>query len=163
MSIFFSGNELVEIAIGIEENGLAFYESVANKTKNREAKVIYDYLAGEEKKHLTTFQNMQKTIGQYQPPESYAGEYMLYLKAQVDSHVFSNVKEAQEKAERAPNETNALDIGIEAEKDSILYYSEMQKLVREPDRRIVSKIIDEEKVHLRQLSDLKAAMIRQRR
>jgi len=163
MSIFFSGNELVEIAIGIEENGLAFYESAANKTQNPEAKVIYNYLAGEEKKHLITFQNMQKTIGQYQPPESYSGEYMHYLKALVDSHVFSNTKEAQEKADMAPNEINALNIGIQAEKDSIFFYSEMQKLVRKPDRQIVSKVMDEEKAHLRQLSDLKATIMKQRR
>lgn len=50
MAIFFSGSELLDIALGIERNGLAFYQSLANKTKNQEAKVIYDYLVGEEKK-----------------------------------------------------------------------------------------------------------------
>lgn len=163
MAIFFSGSELLDIALGIERNGLAFYQSLANKTKNQEAKVIYNYLAGEEKKHLTTFQGIQNTIGQYQPPESYAGEYMLYLKALVDSHVFSNTEGAQRKAERVFDEIEALDIGMEAEKDSILFYAEMQDIVRKSDRPIVSKIINEEKAHLRQLSELKAALKKQRR
>ena len=65
---------------------------------------------------------------------------------------------AQEKAEKAPSEIEALDIGIQAEKDSILFYVEMQNLVSPPARKVVSGIIDEEKGHLRQLSELKQAV-----
>lgn len=162
MAIFFPGSELIEIALGIEKNGLAFYQSLANRTQNQEAKVIYDYLAGEEEKHITIFQEMQKTVGEYQPPENYAGEYMVYLKALVDSHVFSNAKEAQEKADSALNEIATLDMGIEAEKDSILFYAELQNLVREADCQIVYNIINEEKTHLRQLSKLKATLNKRR-
>jgi len=163
VSIFFSGRELIEIALGIERNGLTFYQALSNKSQQSKIKAVYNYLAGAERKHLNTFQNMQNTIGQYQPPESYAGEYMLYLKALVDSHVFSNTKEAQEKAERTPNEIDAIDIGIEAEKDSILFYSELQNLIREPDHPVVLKIISEEKSHLQQLSELKEVLKQQRR
>lgn len=163
MTVFFSGSELIEIALGIEKNGLTFYQALSNKTQDVKTKDVYNYLTGEERKHLNTFQNMQNTIGQYQPPESYAGEYMLYLKALVDSHVFSNTKEAQEKAERTPNEIDAIDIGIEAEKDSILFYSELQTLVREPDHMVVLKIISEEKTHLKQLLELKEVLKQQRR
>ena len=155
MSIFFSGDELMEIASGIERNGIAFYESLVAKSKDREAKAIYEYLAGEEKKHLTTFQEMLKSVGQYKPPESYTEEYMLYLRALVDSVVFPDDKTAREMANKASSEAEALHIGIIAEKDSILFYYEMRNLVREPDRHIVDAIIDEEKTHLRQLAQLK--------
>ncbi len=163
MTVFFSGSELVEIATGIERNGLTFYQALSNKTQDVKTKAVYNYLAGEEKKHLTTFQNMLNNIGRYQPPDSYAGEYMLYLKALVDSHVFSSIKEAEEKAKRTPDEMDAFDTGIEAEKDSILFYSELQNLVREPDRPVVSRIIDEEKSHLKQLLELKEVLKQQRR
>ena len=49
MAVFFSGSELLEIAIGIERNGMAFYQAVADKTGKRDVKDIYTYLAGEEK------------------------------------------------------------------------------------------------------------------
>ncbi len=158
MSILFSGSELLEIALGIERNGAAFYEALADKTQNKDAKAIYDYLAGEERKHLNTFQGMLYTVGQYQPPEAYAEEYMLYLKSLVDSSVFSNVTEAQQKAERISSEAEAVDTGIQAEKDSILLYSEMQDFVRQPDHKVVLNIIGEEKAHLRQLSQLKQTL-----
>jgi rubrerythrin len=158
MSILFSGSELLEIALGIERNGAAFYQVLANKTKNKNAKAIYEHLASEESKHLDTFQGMLNSLGQYQPPEAYAEEYMLYLKSLVDSSVFSNVTEAQQKAEKISGEIEALDTGIQAEKDSILFYTEMLNFVRQPDHKVVINIIDEEKAHLRQLSQLKQTL-----
>ena len=158
MALFFSGSELLEIAIGIERNGMAFYQTLADKTGNRDVKDIYNHLAGEEKKHLDTFQGMSDSLGQAKPPETYTEEYMLYLKSLVDNAVFSNVTEAQQKAAKVFNEIEALDPGIQAEKDSILFYSELQNLVREPDRKVVLNILDEEKKHLRQLSELKAEL-----
>lgn len=155
MAVFFSGSELLEIAMGIERNGMAFYQALADKTGKRDIRDIYTYLAGEEKKHLDTFQGMSDSLGQVNPPETYAEEYMLYLKSLVDSAVFSNVTEAQQKASKMSNEIEALDTGIQAEKDSILCYMELQNLVRERDREVVLDIVDEEKKHLRQLSELK--------
>jgi len=158
MAVFFSGSELLEIAMGIERNGMAFYQALADKTGKRDIKDIYSYLAGEEKKHLDTFQGMSDSLGQVKPPETYTEEYMLYLKSLVDSTVFSNVAGAQQKAGKMSNEIEALDTGIQAEKDSILFYIELQNLVRERDREIVLNIVDEEKKHLRQLSELKKGL-----
>ena len=155
MSILFSGSELLEIALGIERNGAAFYEALAYKAQDKDTKAIYKHLASEERKHLNTFQGMLNTVGQYQPPEDYAKEYMLYLKSLVDNSVFSNITEAQQKAEKISSEIEAVDTGVQAEKDSILFYTEMQRFVRQPDQKIVLNIIDEEKAHLRQLSQLK--------
>jgi rubrerythrin len=155
MSVFFSAGELLEVALGIERNGAAFYQALANKTKNKDAKAIYDHLAGQEKKHLNTFQSMLDSVGKYEPPETYPGEHMLYLKSLVDNTVFTDVTAAKQKAARISSEIEALDTGIQAEKDSILFYAEMQNFVREPDRKVVYDIISEEKGHLRQLSELK--------
>jgi len=156
MGVFFSGSELLEIAIGIERNGMAFYQALADKTGNRDVKDIYNHLAGEEKKHLDIFQGMSGSLGQVKPPETYTEEYMLYLKSLIDSVVFSNVTEARQKADKVFNKIEAIDTGIQAEKDSILFYTELQNLVRERDRKVVLKVLDEEKNHLRQLSELKA-------
>jgi rubrerythrin len=160
MALFFSGSELLEIAIGIEKNGAAFYQALADKTGNRDVKDVYNYLTGEEKKHLDTFQGMSDSLGQAKPPETYTEDYMLYLKSLVDNAVFSNITEAQQKADKVFNEIEAVGIGIHAEKDSILFYTELQNLVREPDRKVVLNILDEEKKHLCQLSELKTELQR---
>ena len=158
MAVFFSGSELLEIAMGIERNGMAFYQALADKTGKSDVKDIYNHLAGEEKKHLDTFQGMSDSLGQAKPQETYTEEYMLYLKSLIDNVVFSNVTEAQQKAARVFNEIEAVDTGIQAEKDSILFYTELQNLVREMDRKVILNIVDEEKKHLRQLSELKKGL-----
>ena len=155
MGIFFSGSELVSIAIGIERSGLAFYLSLVEVEKDVMAKGAYKYLAEMEENHAKTFQGMLDRVSDYKPPEVYAEEYELYLKALVDSAVFTNDKVAREMAEKVTSSAEAIQIGIGAEKDSILFYSEMRNLVPERDRQVIERIIEEEKSHLRQLSNLK--------
>lgn len=158
MGIFISGSELAKIAIGIERNGAVFYDSLVKSTKDVTARDIYKYLASKEREHIEIFQNMLAMLVDYQPPETYTEEYALYLKALVDSTVFSNEQVAHQMAQKIVNEAEAIQIGLGAEKDSILFYSEMRELVRHSDREVVDKIINEERTHLRQLSDLKRSL-----
>jgi rubrerythrin len=158
MSIIFSGSELLEVAVGIEKNGAAFYQALAEKIKGPSARAIYEHLAAEEIKHQKTFQAMLETVGSYQPPEGYAKEYQLYLKSLVDSSVFTDVAQARQRAAEASSQIKALDIGIQAEKDSILFYTEIQNLVKPADRQVVLKIIDEERGHLSQLYQLRQSL-----
>ncbi|MCK4361703.1 MAG: ferritin family protein [Dehalococcoidia bacterium] len=154
MGIFFSGSELVNIAIGIERSGAAFYDALVKSARNEASRVIYEYLAVEEKKHIEIFQNMLGSLADYTPPETYTEEYDRYLKALIDSAVFRDDQTAREMAQRSASEAEAIQIAISAEKDSILFYSNLRELVRRSDREAVDKIIEEERSHLRQLSDL---------
>lgn len=155
MAIFFSGRELANIATGIERNGLAFYRSLLKAETNTMAQRVYTYLAEMEEKHITTFQGILDTIGEYKSPEIDTEEYSLYLQALIDSAVFADGKLAREMAEKVTSSAEAIQVGLGAEKDSILFYSEMRNLVPERDRKTVDRIIEEEKSHLRDLADLK--------
>jgi rubrerythrin len=157
MSIIFSGSELLEVAVGIEKNGAAFYQALAEKSQDESTQAIYRHLAAEEIKHQKTFLSMLDEVGHYQPPQDYAEAYRFYLKSLVDSSVFTDVAHARQIAAKTSSDKQALDIGIQAEKDSILFYSEMKNLVKPADQQIIINIIDEERDHLNQLSQLKAA------
>jgi rubrerythrin len=159
MSIFFSGGEILEMAMGIERNGIIFYDTLANKTADKDVCSLFRYLSDEEKKHLMSFRNMSGSEGNYVPAESYPGEYMQYLKLLIDSAVFLDITDARRQAENAISDYNAINIGIQAEKDSILFYSELRTIVSVPDRDIVDTIIEAEKDHLRQLSELRVIMV----
>lgn len=154
MGIFFSGSELVNIAIGIERSGAAFYDALAKSARNEASRVMYEYLAVDENKHIEIFKNMLGSLADYIPPETYTEEYDRYLKALIDSAVFRDDQSAREMAQKSESEAEAIQIAISAEKDSILFYSNLRELVRRPDREAVDKIIEEERSHLRQLSDL---------
>jgi rubrerythrin len=155
VSISFYGNELINIAIGIERRGIAFYDVMARSTQNTKARQIFQYLVGMEREHIQIFQNMLSEADKYEVPETYAGEYAAYLQALVDSAVFTDDAVTSELATQSENDIAAVELGISAEKDSILFYSELKEVVPKRERATISRIIAEEKLHLRQLSDLK--------
>lgn len=155
MSISFSGSELINIAIGIERRGIAFYDIMAKSTENTETRELFQYLTDMEREHIRIFQDMLGEADKYQPSATYAGEHAAYLQTLVESAVFTDDLVTSEMATRAESDIEALELAISAEKDSILFYYEMKDIIPRRAQPTVNKIITEEKLHLRQLSELK--------
>ncbi len=160
MGIFLTGKELLDTAVNIEKAGAAFYETMVGCARSPKAQTAFKYLADQEKSHIEAYQKMLGSLTDSPPPESYTEEYDRYLKSLADSGVFSSEKEACSLAEKAASDAEGIDLGIRAEKDSILFYTELQNLVRRADAKVVSSIIDEERSHLKRLSELKAGLAR---
>jgi len=156
-----SGRELTDIAVAIERNGAAFYDSLVKSTGDLTAKSAYQLLADQEREHIGIFQGMLGLADEYSFPETYTEEHDVYLKALVGSSVFTDDQVARKMAQKVSSDAEAIQIGIIAEKESILFYSEMRDLVRRSDRQVLTKIIGEERSHLRQLSELKKSVTEQ--
>jgi len=155
VSISFSGSELINIAIGIERRGIAFYDIMTRSTENATARDVFQHLADMEREHVQIFQGMLSEADRYQPSEAYTGEYAAYLQALVDSAVFTDDIVTSEMAARVESDIEAMELAIGAEKDSILFYYGMRDIMPQGAQPTVNKIITEEKSHLRQLSELK--------
>jgi len=155
MTISFSGIELINIAIGIEERGIVFYDVMAKSTRNSAAREVFNYLAGMEREHIDTFRGMLAEADKYQVQTEGGEQYSAYLKALVDSAVFSDDLVTSEMAAQAESDIAALELAIGSEKDSILFYYEMKEVMPQRAQATVGRIIAEEKSHLRQLSELK--------
>jgi len=153
--ITFSGNELINIAIDIEQRGIAFYDIMAKSTESAEVRDIFQYLTDMERTHIDIFEGMLVETDKYQIPETYAEEYSTYLQALVDNAVFTDDAITSEMATRASSDIEALELAIGAEKDSILFYYEMKEILPQQAQPMVTKIIAEEKSHLREISELK--------
>ena len=69
--------------------------------------------------------------------------------------MFTNDQVVREIARKASGPAEALQLAVGAEKDAILFYSEMRDLVPQRERDAVDKIIREERNHVRELSELK--------
>ena len=155
MSITFSVSELINIAIGNERRGLAFYDILTNSADSAEARSIFRYLVDMEREHIQTFQNMLTEADKYEITEACTEEYAAYLQALVDTAVFSEELINSEMATEAESDIKALELAIGAEKDAILFYYTMKEIMPQRAQPTVDKIIAEEKSHLRQLSELK--------
>ena len=148
MTIHFTGSELVEVAVQMEKNGLQFYSSAADTVLNAKAKALLHKLANDEVQHLRLFEGLLTSVGLAQLHESYPGEYATYLQAHVDGQVFTEARMKQLLAQKALSERDAIQFGMDSEKDAILYYTEMLRFVQAGDQKMIGNIIDEEKKHL---------------
>ena len=154
----FAGNEIVELGIQIEKNGRDFYNALVEQLKNQKAKETFKYLAGEEEKHIAVFQNILDSVHKYEPPESYPGEYFAYMNALARDYVFTQKDKGREIAKNVKGDKEAISLGIGFEKDLIIFYVGMKKVVPEYDHKIVDKLITQEQDHLRQMSELKESL-----
>ena len=147
---FFRGSELYRIAMQMERTGLAFYTAIAEQSRDISTRAIYEYLASAEKRHLKTFRGLWNKTGKSAPPESYKGEYRKYIKALIKDTVFPSTAAAKSRATKS-GWSAALKTGIQAEKDSILFYTELLNLLSDPENKAIKRILSEEKRHLRRL------------
>ncbi len=159
MGTEFRASEIFEIALKIEEHGEKFYNHAAAAiAEDAETKEMFEFLAGEETKHRKTFSGMLSQIEQYQPPESFPGEYFAYLATYAENLIFSD-EEFDNLMKGITGVKAAIDFAIRRELDSVLYYLEMRNLVPQgPQRGEIDKIIDEERRHYLKLNEIKKKM-----
>ncbi len=159
MSDRLSIQEIIEIAIEIEKNGVKFYHALAESVNTDRVRNLFLYLAEAEMKHIARFQEILESAGGYQISEAYyATQYMGYMKALADERVFGNDVSVTEVADHAKSPREAVDIAIGFEKESIIFLHEMREMLSESGEKAVQKLLDEEREHLRQLSAIKAQM-----
>ncbi|MGB2600667.1 MAG: ferritin family protein [Candidatus Omnitrophota bacterium] len=155
MGNVFAGSEIVEIGIQIEKNGKEFYNEVAARSKDPKAKKIFEYLAGEEEKHITAFQNILASVHEYKPVDAYPGEYFAYMNALASEHVFTQEHTGKDVAQSTESDMEAIELAIKFEKDSIIFYEGMKKVVLEREHKVLQDLIDQEQEHLRKLTEFK--------
>ena len=160
MAVLFSGCEILDVALQIEKNGRAFYEELTKCARNEKVKEVVSFMMEEEAKHLETFKTMQEALAceNYTTSETYPGEYQAYVKALADSHVFTKEHDVREQCKRLETDSDAIQAAIGLEKDSIVFYNEMMRFLRDSDKMTISKVIDEERAHIAKLWELKTKL-----
>ena len=150
----FSAAQALEMAVSIEENGETFYTADADRTEDQELRELFVDLAGRERAHREVFEDMAERIGPVaEPATSDVGDYASFLEVALDHAVFAGQDKALRMAEEAEGRSQALRAAMGFEKDTMLFYYDLREMVPDKDRALISKVIREEKRHLRRLVD----------
>ncbi|MFH1138760.1 MAG: ferritin family protein [Pseudomonadota bacterium] len=152
----FNAGEAFRIALEIEENGRLFYEKARNKTDDPEVKKIFLELGQEEIKHKERFSALLAEL----PRETTAptvwdpqNEIDQYLKMTADMHVFRTAANVEASLGRIGGPVDALNLAIGFEKDSILFFLEMQSQAEgEESGKKIGQLVKEEQSHLKRLA-----------
>jgi rubrerythrin len=151
---FFGKNEIVEMAVRMEQYGFAFYDEALKRTDLDEAmKQLLSLLRDEEQKHEQIFLQLRKKIDVKDITESASwAEVKLYIDSLVESHVFSDPKKAIHLAKAAINKEELLKYAIQFETDTILFFFSIARFIRGTNStEILDKIINEEASHIKKL------------
>ena len=147
MPELFNASDVLETAIRIEENGEVFYRQAAKKIKTDPVQKIFEFLANEDVKHRRIFSELLNQAGESKPVEGYSGEYMDYLRAYADRHVFNKENTGLQKAKLIKSAKQAIKFAVKIELDSILFYLEAKTLIPKNQWELVDQIIEEERRH----------------
>jgi rubrerythrin len=83
--------------------------------------------------------------------EEYDGQYEQYLNYLLSSRAFPNPSDAAKKASQSMNAKDSIEIAMDMEKDALLFYGEIVKLIPDTHAKYVEDIIAEERGHLQDL------------
>ncbi len=152
MGITFNADEIFEMAEEMERNGAKFYRKAAQNTSDGQTKQMLLDMADMEDKHLQTFKEMRGQLSGQETGETVFdpdNEAAMYLRVMADSHGYEGKKSPDE--ELTGNETakEILEIALNSEKESVVFYSGLKSLVPpKAGRDKVKAIILEELVHI---------------
>jgi rubrerythrin len=143
----YSGQEIIEIAVRIEENGHAFYTAAAeNIHDSNDIKSLFLDLAEKEVMHIGIFQKLADRF-ESESFEFNADEAADYISHMADSHLFGKPGSGAELAKSLTTPKEALAIAFKFENDSVDFYKELLKRTETDAKKLISQIIEEEKEH----------------
>jgi rubrerythrin len=162
LGINLTANEVLEIAVQIERNGMIFYQEAARLAKRADDRRLLESLAEMEADHERIFVEMQATL----TPAERAGseiegdaEAAQFLRAIAGGHVFDVTANPADilTGQESPQEILSTAIGLE--KESVVYYSALREIITSPASKAkVEQVIREELRHVAQLSRQRAAL-----
>jgi rubrerythrin len=150
----FEPSELIQVAVEIEKSGAATYRRLQEKAVSAPLKELLVVLAEEEEKHQRDFLALGEDYSLADPPETYPGEYQDYVRSLVETHLFSNPKALEDLVEEARTEKDILQLAARLEKDTILFFNGMRRVIKPQKQGVIEGLIVQEENHLVKLGML---------
>lgn len=147
----FSDREGLRIAAEMEKRGYTFYTHALRLAKSEVVKNLLKRLSDDEKIHYQAFIRLMENTES--SDEAYEEEAAAFLSTIASEIAFPGGLMALGMEDGFDDPVKILLHGIQSEKDSILFYSEMVKQAKEPEvKHSFREIIREEVGHLRDLT-----------
>ncbi|MGD9363285.1 MAG: ferritin family protein [Desulfobacterales bacterium] len=147
----FSASEIIDLAIKLEKNGEAVYRGAIEEVSRPELAALLEWIADEEVKHAEWFAQLKlniETKNENPFAEEMGRELLNEMLGEKNFSLkdvdFSSIAEVDD----------LMEIFIEFEKDSIIFYEILKPFVEDPVARdYLKKIVDEEKRHIERLKE----------
>jgi rubrerythrin len=152
--MIFDVAEVIDMGIEKEKKRRDFYKLVADRFERKEIKDLFERLRDWEETHIKKFSEVRESVREPATAESYPGELEAYMSALVDDKLYDEVSPDQFSG-NVKDARDAIRYAIGFEKDAILFFNELLRYMKSPEREPVEKLISEEKQHIVYLSELR--------
>jgi rubrerythrin len=150
-----TARDIVRIALDVEQTGMQCYQAMKASTEDGELRKLLDYLAREEQGHVEVFTEMFRSV-ELDPatmPDP-SPEDEAYLQVILKSVVFEGPEAGMRLAREARQPVDMLRFALRFERDAMLFWLKLFKLVRADDRPLIQKLIEQEEQHVREIDHL---------
>ena len=152
-----TGDEIIEIAMRLEEKGELFYNAAAEKATTAEIRTLFGELAIQEQYHRRAFQQMGRDLVQQTLSDEQWDQFQAYAGALLNQRILDKPEGALGKAAGVQDERDALQAALGFEKETLQFFHELRGVVKGADQQTVDRIIGEEEHHVQRLSGMLAA------
>jgi len=147
-------NEIIEMTLEKEVMRRDFYAEAAKKFRNSKAKKLFSDLERWESIHVSKVKELKERLKLSPLIDSGLGELHSYLRSVVDSKLYTSVS-MKDLLKGVKSVQEAITYAIGFEKDAILFFNEFLPFFIGKDEKVIKKLIDEEKNHIRHLFRMK--------
>jgi len=152
MPATFNADEILEMAEQIEKNGAKFYRQAAQKTADGQTKKMLLDMAAMEDGHLKIYQEIRKGLNAWEKEEIVFdpdNQSVKYLQAMAEARGYEGKITPTKELTGSETPKEILEIALNAEKESALFYLGLKELVPErAGREKIENIILEELSHI---------------
>ena len=151
----FKASEIIDIAIRLEENAAAVCRQAMERALPKEIKSLLAWMIEEEVRHADWFADLQRRVAGPTPNPIVRAMNREMLGQMIGQQSFS-LKQVDFGALGSVDEL--IDVLVEFEKDTILFYEMLDAFITEAEARSqLQRIIAEEKSHITRLEALRPA------
>ncbi len=146
--------DVVNLGIEKEITRRDFYGQVAKAFDEEELSALFHRLRDWEDGHIQKFKGIRKSVENRKLVESYPGEMTRYMETLVDESLYTGIS-GKSFAKTITHPLEAIDRGIQFEKDAILFFMELLPYIQESDKSAIMEMVFEERRHMLYLIGLK--------
>jgi rubrerythrin len=145
----FSVQEIIELAIRIEENGEKVYRRAVQDNPNAPLAPLLTWFVEEEVRHVEWLMQLKKGVRKDVDDPDILELGMSILRGILGEKTFSLEEADFSKMEKRED---LLEAAMEFEKDTLMFYRMLEPLVEDPEG-FLNRIIQEEQRHINALED----------
>jgi rubrerythrin len=151
----FSQEDVIKTALQLEQISKAFYETAAQKATDPAMVEIFQFCVNDENGHIDIFQKIydEMKCGSVKL-DAAKPEDLRYLESLVKSYIAQGADRAINLVKTASTPLEVINYAVDLERDGMLFFLKLYRLVCEKDRSLISKLIKDEERHVFKLTEL---------